>query len=228
MFIKKSKMRILYQKLLSPFSRKVRMVLDEKGLEYHTINKDSPYDRDEIFSLDPSGELPVLMEHEGNIIPYHHAICEYIDEMFERPSLMGRISETRAEVRRLCHWFDDKLYNDVVRYLLSEKVYKRLGNRSPNSKYIALARKNLDMHMEYISVLAEKYEFLAGDFLSMADICAVAQMSVLDYIGEVKWDNLRETKEWYMKIKSRKSFKSILSERVRGILPPAHYSNLDF
>ncbi|MDR1907602.1 MAG: glutathione S-transferase family protein, partial [Holosporales bacterium] len=64
--------------------------------------------------------------------------------------------------------------------------------------------------------------------LSIADIAVAAHISVLDYLGGVSWSHFPVVKEWYMRIKSRPSFKRILSDRVPSIQPASYYANLDF
>ena len=63
---------------------------------------------------------------------------------------------------------------------------------------------------------------------SLADITAAAHLSVIDYLGDIDWDNYKYAKDWYAKIKSRPSFKEILKDKIKGIPPSKHYSNLDF
>ncbi len=221
-------MRILYQKKLSPFCFKVRILLDEKNLEYHTINKGRQHDINDVRQMDPSGNLPILLEEKDTIIAHHQAICEYLDEK-HKIGLLGTTPIEKANVRRMCFWADEKLYNDVVRHLLNERVFKLLeGSSSPNGRTISTARANLDTHLRYFSHLLNSNDFIASNFLSLADICIASHLAVLDYIGEVSWDKFKDMKDWYSVIKSRKSFQSILKERMDNILPSPHYSNLDF
>jgi glutathione S-transferase len=70
--------------------------------------------------------------------------------------------------------------------------------------------------------------WLAGDNFSLADISAAAQISCVDYTGSIKWDNYPEVKDWYVRIKSRPSFRDILADRIPSIVPPSHYQELDF
>ncbi|MGZ9594304.1 MAG: glutathione S-transferase family protein, partial [Candidatus Liberibacter asiaticus] len=64
--------------------------------------------------------------------------------------------------------------------------------------------------------------------MSYADFAASATISILDYLGEIDWDTAPIVKEWYQRMKSRPSFRPLLSERIRGLLPVSHYTNLDF
>ncbi len=221
-------MRILYQKKISPFCFKVRLVLDEKGLEYHTINKGKASDLDDIRQMDPSGNLPILLDEGDIIISHHHAICEYLDSVYEI-GLLGRNPIEKSEVLKMSFWFDEKFYNEVSKHLLNERYYKILQNGSvPSGRIISIARANLEAHLRYFSFILSRYNFISGDFMSLADFAGASQLAVLDYLNEINWDKFKEVKDWYVKIKSRKSFKSILKERVKNMLPPPHYSNLDF
>jgi glutathione S-transferase len=69
---------------------------------------------------------------------------------------------------------------------------------------------------------------LAGDNFSLADIAAAAQISCVDYVGSIKWDDYPIVKDWYVRIKSRPSFRDILADRIPNIAPPPYYQELDF
>ena len=74
----------------------------------------------------------------------------------------------------------------------------------------------------------EGRRWLAGDQMSIADYAAAAQLSCLDYIGDVDWNRSEPLKEWYAKVKSRPAFRSLLADLLPGFTPPEHYADLDF
>jgi len=113
--------------------------------------------------------------------------------------------------------------------LIYEKIFKNFSSLgAPDSKVIQEGVKNLRNHMQYICFLIEKRKWLAGDDFSLADITAASFISTIDYIGDIAWEDYREAKTWYVRIKSRKSFKPILEEKIANFPPVEHYSNLDF
>jgi glutathione S-transferase len=57
---------------------------------------------------------------------------------------------------------------------------------------------------------------------------AAAQLSTVDYIGDVPWDDHPDAKDWYARIKSRPSFRGLLTDQIPGMPPPSHYADLDF
>ena len=89
-------------------------------------------------------------------------------------------------------------------------------------------RQTLRHHLSYVAWLAENRNWLAGDEMSFADMAAAAQISVLDYLGEVPWDDFPTAKMWYARLKSRRAFQPLLADRLPGLPPPLHYTDLDF
>ena len=55
-----------------------------------------------------------------------------------------------------------------------------------------------------------------------------AHLSALDYFGEVPWEGFPAAAEWYVRLKSRPSFRSLLADRVPGQPPVPHYAELDY
>ena len=222
-------MRILYHLPLSAFSRKIRIVLKEKNLEF-TLQAEKVWERrPEFMALNPAGEVPVLIEPDGAVLAEHNAIAEYLDEVYREKMLLGLSPADRAEVRRLCAWFDAKMQREVTDNLVGEKMMKRFsGVGQPNSSAIRAGHANIVHHLDYIGYLTERRRWLAGDNFSLADIAAAAQLSTLDYLGDVPWDNHEPAKEWYARIKSRPSFRPLLADSVPGVPPPPHYADLDF
>src|SRR3546814_10199445 len=80
----------------------------------------------------------------------------------------------------------------------------------------------------YIAWLSDRRRWLAGDAFSRADIVAAAELSAVDYIGDVPWAEHGGAKDWYARVKSRPSFRAILADHISGVQPPKHYADLDF
>jgi glutathione S-transferase len=221
-------MRVLYHSLLSAASRKVRVVLAEKNLDF-TMKAEKPWERrPEFLALNPAGEVPVLIDGDS-VLAGTDAIVEYLDETYREKMLIGINPLDRAEVRRLVAWFDIKMDREVTENLIGEKMMKRMiGEGQPNSQAIRAGHANLPHHLDYIGYLVDRRRWLAGDHFSVADITAAAHLSALDYLGDVPWDQHELAREWYARIKSRPSFRAILADHVPGLPPPKHYTDLDF
>lgn len=223
---------------LCPRSRAIRIALAELGLEAELVEEQPWRWRPVFLALNPAGELPVLEIEDGPVVCGVYAISEYLADKFKSNPRDGRAAplfsgdtDARAEIRRLADWFVNKFDREITRELLYEKVYAQMqhgATATPDPEILRAVRANLRYHLSYIGYLADQRRWLAGDELSFADIAAAAQISSVDYLGEVPWDQFASAKSWYARIKSRPAFRAILNDRVPGTIPPLSYGNLDF
>ena len=218
----------LYHVPLSPFCRKVRLVLAEKKMDVELIEERYWEQSTEFLRRNPAGKVPIL-RHEGALLTESTPICEYIEELNPEPSLIPKEAKARYEMRRLVSWFDDKFHHEVTSNLLYERVNKKVsGQGFPDSKNIKEGARKIKYHLDYMAWLLEHRRWLAGDTMTLADFAAAAHLSSLDYISDVDWNRSSVVKDWYAKIKSRPAFRNILSDQVSGFPPPRHYNDLDF
>jgi glutathione S-transferase len=230
-------MPVLHHHPLSAASRYVRLVFAEYGEEPALI-EEQPWGRSEaLLALNPAGTLPILEDDNQIVVSGGTVIAEYLFET--RGQRLGELRllpadpADRAETRRLVSWFADKMNREVTGYLVHEKLIKRLmplgeGGGAPDSAAIRAARNNIRYHLNYIGWLAERRNWLAGRTISLADLAAAAELSCIDYLGEVPWEEDEKAKAWYARIKSRPSFRPLLADLVRGAPPARDYANLDF
>ena len=227
----------LHHHPLCPQSRFVRLFLGEYGIEPNLI-EERPFERNEDFLvLDPAGETPVLTEEDGTVVPGCVVIAEYLDETrglgLGAHRLLPEDPAGRIEVRRLLHWFTQKFYAEVSSWLVTEKIYKRFmsrehGGGAPDMDLIRAARANIRYHLRYIGYLTAHRNWLAGDRLTYADLAAAAHISVADFLGDVPWDEDQTAKLWYARVKSRPAFRTLLADRLPGLVPAPVYADLDF
>jgi glutathione S-transferase len=230
-------MLTLFHHAFCPHSRFIRLVLGEYGLDTELV-EERVWERDESFlTMNPAGTTPVMVTDDDPPIPGATIIAEYIDETrgvaFGNRRLMPTSIAERIEVRRLMSWFNHKLYDETTGPLVTERIYKRFmtaeqGGGAPSTDVLRAARANLRYHLAYIGWLARTRNFLAGDQITYADLAAAAHLSVIDYLGDVPWSTDEAVKAWYVRIKSRPSFRSLLSDWLPGLPAPSHYIDLDF
>jgi len=230
-------MLTLFQYPLCPHSRYVRLIFGEYGIVARLVEERFWERREEFLLLNPAGELPVLVAEGEPPIPGASIVAEYIEETHPGqdnedrllPSLPGR----RVEVRRLANWFNYKFHTEVSGPLVTERVLKRYmtqeqGGGPPDTDALRAARHNIRYHLAYIGWLVRTRDWLAGDRLSLADLAAAAHLSAADYLGEVPWSEDEAAKNWYARVKSRPSFRTILADTQAGLPPSITYTDLDF
>lgn len=230
-------MRTLYHFPLHPPSRMARIALSEKKLKVRETIIDPWSPAPEFLSLTAEGTPPVLVDltqHGTLTISGARAITEYANDGSKRHPLLSEDPFERAEARRLCAWFDTRFTEEVDSYILAEKVERAVLSQTQydvgaaDPELLREGRGNLEDHLTYFTTLLEKRDWLAGRRYSLGDIAAAAHLSCLDFLGEINWRDRPILKDWYQKIKSRPSMRGLLGDRVAGLRPPRHYTDLDF
>jgi len=230
-------MLTLFYHPLCPFSRYVRLILGEYGIEARLVEERFWERREEFLLLNPTGALPVLVADGQPAIPGSAIIAEYIEETHtaepgENRLLPASVGQ-RVEVRRLASWFNDKFHSEVSGPLVTERVFKRhmtlqQGGGPPDTEVMRAARHNIRYHMAYIGWLVRTRDWLAGDRLTLADLAAAAHLSAADYLGDVPWNEDEAAKNWYARVKSRPSFRPLLADTLAGLPSAKSYADLDF
>ena len=230
-------MYTLFHHPFCPHSRFVRLVLGEYGLDLRLVEERAWERREGFLALNPAGTTPVLFGEGQPPVPGAAIIAEYIDEThgadMEDRRLLPTSSAERIEVRRLMAWFNDKFFEEASNPLVTERIYKRFmsegdGGGAPTAEVIRAAKTNVRYHLAYIGWLAQRRNFLAGDRLTYADLAAAAHLSAIDYLGDVPWIEDDAAKAWYARVKSRPSFRPLLSEWLAGVPASPTYVDLDF
>lgn len=226
-------MRTLLHMPLDPASRMIRVILAEKGLPAQ-LSACHPWDDDgAIAQANPAGTIPVLIDEPptGGALSVAPAmtIIEYLEDAYSNEPLLPSTSAARAETRRLCMWFVDKLERDVIDLIVRERIDKRLMRRG-QADYDLLKQgaAALSWHLDYLGWLLEQRPWLTGEKMTAADLAGAAYLSSLDYVDAVPWGKFPSVQEWYARIKSRPSMRPILRDRIDGLPPPAHFDNPDF
>jgi glutathione S-transferase len=202
--------------------------LAEKKIEVELMDEKYWEPSNDFLRRNPAGKVPIL-QIDGQTMAESQAICEYLEETVPTPSLMPSDPKARAEVRRMCFWFDDKFHNEVTSNLVYERVNKKIMRGGyPDGRAVKTGGQQIKLHLDYMHWLLDHRRWLAGDRISLADFTAAAHLSCLDYISDVDWNRSAIVKDWYAKIKSRPAFRSILADQIPGFIQPPHYSNLDF
>ena len=222
-------MPILYHYPLAPQSRFIRLQLQEYKCDFE-LRPFTPWERHEpILRLNPAGELPILDDAAQGVYCGSYVISEWLEETQKEAFLMTGTAEERAEIRRLINWFDGKFTKEVGSPLFQERIAKRFVRGQPvSSDIIRTAIANAHIHFGYFDWLLGRHDWLAGDRLTLSDLNAAAHLSMMDYFGDIDWSKYRDLKTWYMKMKSRPSFRDLLADRLVGMPPAKDYAELDF
>jgi len=213
-------MRRLVHLPLSPRSRFARLLIAEKRL---TCDPVTPED---LFS-----HLPVFFDMDGTRFEGLWAIVDHLESTYDDYPLTPDDAAGRAESLRLLDWAMGPFHEAVTRKIVYEKGSQRFTGapvlRAPDMGVVRQGREALRLALDEIAAASEQNGYLASRECTLGDLAVAAHLSALDYFGEVPWHEFPLAAEWYVRMKSRPSFRTLLADRMPGQPPVAHYAELD-
>ena len=193
----------LYTFPLSTNSRKVRIALLEKGLEFERINIDlakREQKNPEYLKIHPFGQVPAL-DDEGFIVYDSTIINEYLEDEYPYPALMPEDSEGRARARLMEDLRDTRFNPPFVK--LMYEMRKAEAERDANA--LAGAHAEINQCFERIEKELQGKEYLAGSF-SLGDIAFMANFDFLERLQISVDPKYANTIAWIARLRARPSF----------------------
>lgn len=214
-------MRRLVHLVFQPASRLVRLMLGEKRLVA------DPHQSD-----DTHMHMPVFTDLDGTEVTGLWAIVDHLEGNYPEIPLVPDDAMGRGEALRWLDWTATVFEPQVTHKIVAEKANPRFTGAptrsTPDMDVIRTGRERLRELIPVLGTVMDERGNLAGRTASIADLALAAHLSALDYFGEVPWDANTGLREWYMRMKSRPSFRSLLADRVPGQPPIKYYADLDF
>ncbi len=162
---------ILHTADLSPYAAKVRMVIYAKGITDIEFDLDPSFRKGKFSEVSPLGRIPALdvaKEGEaGDIIPESEVICEYLEEVYPEPSLLGVGVRHRAEVRTISRIADIYLLNNI--FLALPQINRKHRVDAIRDMLMAQVTRGMGALEAHIA----EGDFAAGDTMTIADCTLV-------------------------------------------------------
>jgi len=202
---------------LSPFVRKVRLCLLEKGMEYQ-LEMVMPFTPpDWYLQLNPLGRIPAFKDADVSLAD-SSVICQYLDEAYpDRLPLYGDNAPQRGQVRWLEKYADYELAPLTTFGIFRNRILKpSVGHPCNEESVQAALNEKLPPHLDYLERQLGQQDYFVGDRLTMADIAIASQLLNMEHGGErldpARWPALAAH---YERMKTRESFASILPGEQR-------------
>ncbi|MGN7931691.1 glutathione S-transferase family protein [Sphingopyxis sp. 22461] len=195
---------------VGPNPRVVKLFMAEKGIEIAEVsvdlrggeNRRAPYNVD----VNPAGQTPALELDDGSFVCEVTTICEYLDERFPEPTLIGSTPEERATTRMWTRRVDLKICEPLTNgfrfaegLTLFESRLRCLPEAAEGLK--ATAQDGI----EWLDAQIAGREFIAGNALSLADIMLFAFLDFGTTVGQPIDPAFTNIVRWYERMKSRPS-----------------------
>lgn len=202
---------------ISPFVRKVRIALAEKGIAYELR---SAIPRSEaVLRLNPLGKIPTL-EEDGFAIGDSSVICDYLEQTRPQPALYPTDTRERARALFLEEYADSRL-SEVVGAVPRMKLMAPLlgqpkADQATVDKHIAeVFPTALDWLESHAPASGEGF---VGERFGIAEIAIAAQLRGLvhaeEEVSRQRWPRLRA---WLERAVARPSVQGTLAAELQAL-----------
>src|SRR5262245_8064811 len=168
----------------SPFARKVRIVLEEKGIAHEYIAGRPSAPDSPIPQFNPLGKVPTLVLDDGRAIYDSTVIVEYLDALQSDPRLIPDGLDQRIEVRR---W--EALGDGIAEATVNiNHEYREPKEKQRAPAWFERQRAKIDRGLAVMEKDLGRAEYCFGGRFTLADISAGYALSYLDFaLAEVEW-----------------------------------------
>lgn len=198
----------------APSPRRVRIFLQEKGLEIETEQVDLSSGEqfgEDFRRVNPDCVVPALELDDGSCISEVVAICQYLEELHPEPALLGISPEERARVSMWNAKVEQQgLYAIMDAFRNSAKGLAGRALTGPESyaqipELAERGRQRLGHFFDRLDERLSENTFLAGENFSIADISALVVVDFAAWIKVVVPEEASHLARWHAAVSARPS-----------------------
>jgi glutathione S-transferase len=194
----------------SPYTRKVRVVLAEKRIDYDFVNDAPASAATQVPKYNPLGKVPVLIIDDETAVFDSRVIVEYLDQASPVAKLIPEDTRPRIQVRR---W--EALADGCTDAAVATIMERRRPANLQSPDWLARQQAKVDRALHAMSDELGTKNWCSGGFFNLSDIAVGCCLGFLDFrLPDLKWrsayPNLAKLSD---KLARRPSFK--------GTVPPA-------
>ncbi len=197
---------------ISPFVRKIRVTLAEKGLAYQLVPANPFAPSPEFLALTPLRKIPVLQD-DTVTLPDSSVIVAYLERRYPEPSLLPQDPAQYGRALFYEEYADTLVAGAVGPVFIQRIVIPRMMNGTPDEKLIAEALGRTPAIFDYLESELSDREWLAGGQFSVADIAVASPFVNWGYAGEKvdagRWPKLAS---YVTRVHARPSFRALIEE----------------
>jgi glutathione S-transferase len=208
---------IVYGGSLSPFVRKVCVVMAEKGVDFSVENVNPFAPPPEFLAISPLKRIPVLRDTdqpEPNTLSDSSVICDYIEHKFPNPPLYPKDPFQRARALWYEEYADSIVAQTIGPGLFFQRVVKKMMKQQPDEALCASTMtEKLPPLFDYLEKEIGDRQYLVGDTFSIADVTVGTMLVNFEHAGETvdekRWPKLAA---YGKRLHARPSFKSLIEK----------------
>ena len=192
-----------------PNPRMLRMFILEKKISLDFIEHDlmgAENREDAYLSKNPGGQLPALELDNGNVIAETVVICDYLEDLYPDPALLGSSAEERAEARMWNRRIEQKITENIYAGFRFAEGLQLFENRVRCLPEAADGLKAAGQDgLAWLDTQMEGKEFICGNRITISDLVLYCCTDFASGVGQAIDKKLENVTAWFSRIESRAS-----------------------
>ena len=198
----------LYTTTLAPNPRRVRIFMEEKGIEIPVQEisiMEGEHKQEEYKKISPSSKVPALELDDGTVITESMAICRYLELLHPEPALFGSSKVEQAKIEMESRRIELELMLPIASAFRHTHPAAAALENPQIEEYGIAQRENAINRLNLLDKELGEQKFIAGDDYSVADITALC---AIDFGGLAQIEvpsSLVNLSRWLENMRSRPS-----------------------
>ena len=187
----------------------LRMFILEKKISLDFLEHDlmgAENRKDAYLSKNPGGQLPALELDNGNVIAETVVICDYLEDLYPDPALLGSSAEERAEARMWNRRIEQKITENIYAGFRFAEGLQLFENRVRCLPEAADGLKAAGQDgLAWLDTQMEGKEFICGNRITISDLVLYCCTDFASGVGQAIDKKLENVTAWFSRIESRAS-----------------------
>jgi len=200
----------LYYSKTSPYSRKVRLMVHEKGLQQViTTVVCNPFEEaPELEAANPLGKVPTLILDDGSSLYDSPVICAYLDTLTSDRLILESGPDTNRERWNILRW--EALCDGVLDATYNIVMERRRDAREQSSSWIEQWKNQIIRSLDHMDASINTLPA----YISLAQLSLGAALGYLDFrLSDLDWRNqCSALATWYNDFSERDAMKNTRPE----------------
>jgi glutathione S-transferase len=198
----------------APNPRRVKIFLDEKGLEYETIHCDigkGEHKLPEFLEKNQSGKIPVLETDDGRFLGESVAICRYLEAICPEPNLFGSDPFELGFIEMRNRHIELELWTQVGISWVNGPIVGKMGLFKQNPLAKEISDKNVESYYKRLDNEFASSDYVAGSRFTIGDISLLSAFDFATAMVDLKPDEANTNLwRWHERVSARDSVKNNL------------------
>ncbi len=201
----------LHGATVSPFVRKVKLVLLEKGID-HDHEPSAPSQDPEFLKISPLGKIPVLIDEEGRAINDSSVIVSYLEDRFPEKSVLPQDSYQRSRARWFEEYADGVVSPNLVFGIFGQRIVMPYFFGTPtNEETVQAAIESAPKFLSYLEAEIKGKDYFVENTYGLADISIASTFCNLRHADfHIDQEKFPELAKWFERLLGREDVQQLL------------------